>query len=72
VIAPAQWGPWGPPEDGRRTYGNSMVVDAWGRVLVRGPDDGDGVWLADVDPADTRRVRRSLPALAHRRLGTVC
>ena len=34
VVAPAQWGPWGPPEDGRRSYGNSMVVDPWGRVLV--------------------------------------
>jgi predicted amidohydrolase len=72
VIAPAQWGAWGPPEDGRRSYGNSMVVDPWGRVLVRGPDEGDGVWFADVDPADIRRIRRSLPALAHRRLGTVC
>lgn len=72
VIAPAQWGPWGPADDGRRTYGNSMVVDAWGRVLVRAPADGDGVWFAEVDHDETRRVRRTLPALAHRRLGTVC
>jgi predicted amidohydrolase len=72
VIAPAQWGPWGPPEDGRRTYGNSMVVDAWGRVLARAGDEGDGVTVVDVDLDETRRVRRSLPALGHRRLGTVC
>jgi len=72
VIAPAQWGPWGPPEDGRRTYGSSMVVDAWGRVLVRAPGEGDGVWFADVDLDETRRVRRTLPALAHRRLGAIC
>ena len=47
VVAPAQWGPWGPPEDGRRCYGNSMVVDPWGRVLVRAGAEGDGVWFAD-------------------------
>jgi predicted amidohydrolase len=72
AIAPAQWGPWGPPEAGRRTYGNSMVVDPWGRVLVRADGEGDGVWFADVDLEEIARVRRSLPALAHRRLGTVC
>ena len=72
VIAPAQWGRWGPPEDGRRTYGHSMVVDPWGRVLVGAPEEGDGVWFADLDMAELRRIRRTLPALSHRRLGTVC
>jgi deaminated glutathione amidase len=72
VIAPAQWGPWGSPEDGRRCYGNSMAVDPWGRVLVRAPGEGDGVWFADLDMAELRRVRRVLPALGHRRLGSVC
>jgi deaminated glutathione amidase len=72
VVAPAQWGPWGPPEDGRRTHGHSMIVDAWGRVLVDAPGDGDGVWFADLDMAELRRVRTSLPALQHRRLGLIC
>jgi deaminated glutathione amidase len=72
VVAPAQWGSWGAPEDGRRTFGNSMVVDPWGRVLVRGTDEGDGVWFAELDRDAQRAIRRSLPALAHRRLGTVC
>jgi nitrilase len=72
VVAPAQWGPWGRPEEGRRTYGNSMVVDPWGRILARAPSEGDGVWYADLDMAELRRVRSSLPALAHRRLGLVC
>ena len=72
VVAPAQWGPWGPPEDGRRCFGTSMVVDPWGRVLVRAPDEGDGVWFAELDFAELRRVRTSLPALAHRRLGMMC
>jgi deaminated glutathione amidase len=72
VVAPAQWGPWGDPSDGRRTYGNSMVVDPWGNVLVRAPDEGDGVWFADLDPADVRRIRATMPVLSHRRLGQVC
>jgi nitrilase len=72
VLAPAQWGSWGPPSDGRRTHGHAMVVDAWGRILVEAPAEGDGVWFADVDPGATRGVRRRLPALAHRRLGAVC
>ena len=72
VLAPAQWGRWGPPEDGRRTYGHAMVVDPWGSILVEAPGEGDGVWFAEVDRDRIRDVRRSLPALAHRRLGTVC
>ena len=72
VVAPAQWGPWGPSEDGRRTYGHSMVVDPWGRVMVEGTAEGDGVWFADPDRDALREIRRSLPALAHRRLGTIC
>ena len=72
VVAAAQWGPWGRPEDGRRTYGNSIVVDPWGEVLVRAHDEGDGVWFADLDMAALQHVRKTLPALQHRRLGPVC
>jgi deaminated glutathione amidase len=72
VVAPAQWGPWGPPEDGRRTHGRSMVVDPWGAVLVEAPGEGDGVWTAELDMARLHEVRASLPALRHRRLGPVC
>jgi predicted amidohydrolase len=72
VVAPAQWGAWGPEEDGRRTHGHSMVVDPWGRILVEGTGEGDGVWFAEMDREALRAIRRSLPALAHRRLGTVC
>ena len=72
VVAPAQWGAWGRAGEGRRTYGNSMVVDPWGRVLVRAPSEGDGVWFADLDMAELRRVRTTLPALGHRRLGLIC
>ncbi|MGZ4138072.1 MAG: carbon-nitrogen hydrolase family protein [Actinomycetota bacterium] len=72
VVAPAQWGTFGAPDKGRRSYGNSMAVDPWGRVLVRAPDEGDGVWFADLDLAELRRVRETLPALQHRRLGITC
>jgi deaminated glutathione amidase len=72
VVAPAQWGPWGPPEDGRRCYGNSMIVDPWGRVLAQAPEEGDGVWTAELDMAELRRVRTILPALQHRRLRLEC
>ena len=71
VVAPAQWGTWGPPEQNRRCFGNSLVVDPWGRVVARAPD-GAGVTLADLDLDEVRRVRERLPALRHRRLNPSC
>jgi predicted amidohydrolase len=63
VIAAAQGGMH---ENGRRTYGHSMVIDPWGKVLaVR--DEGEGVVLAELDPALIASVRQQLPALEHRR-----
>ena len=64
VIASAQGGRH---ENGRRTWGHSMVVDPWGTVLAV-QDEGDGVVLAEIDPAQLARVRQQLPALQHRRL----
>ncbi len=63
VIAPAQGGHH---ENGRRTFGHSMVVDPWGEVIDVLPE-GEGVVLAEIDPARLASVRRQLPALAHRR-----
>jgi nitrilase len=63
VIAPAQGGKH---ENGRRTWGHSMVVDPWGEVLGVLPE-GEGVVVADVDAARLAQVRQQLPALAHRR-----
>jgi len=63
VIAAAQTGRH---EDGRETFGHSLVVDPWGEVLLdMGADPGLG--FADVDLARLRDVRARLPALAHRR-----
>jgi nitrilase len=63
VIAPAQGGKH---ENGRRTWGHSMLVDPWGEVLGVLPE-GEGVVMAEVDPARLAQVRQQLPALAHRR-----
>jgi predicted amidohydrolase len=71
VVAAAQWGTWGPPGRERRNYGNSMVVDPWGRVVARATD-GVGVTVAELDLAEIAGVRESLPALRHRRLGPSC
>jgi deaminated glutathione amidase len=65
VIAPAQGGTH---ENGRRTYGHSMIVDPWGEVLAQ-RDEGVGVVSAEIDPARIQSVRQQLPALAHRRAG---
>lgn len=72
VAAPAQWGAFGSPEEPRRSYGHSMIVGPWGEVLVAAPAEESGVWLADLDMAELRRVRKVLPALEHRRLGLIC
>jgi len=64
VLAAAQGGTH---PNGRRTWGHSMVVDPWGRVLDALPE-GEGVVMADVDAAHVASVRRQLPALQHRRL----
>lgn len=72
VVAPGQCGPFGDPGKGRRSYGHSLVVDPWGRILAEGSEDEPGVWFADLDLAELRRVRQTLPVLQHRRLGLSC
>jgi predicted amidohydrolase len=63
VCAPAQGGKH---ENGRRTWGHSMVVDPWGVVLAQREQEGAGVVLADISAERIAQVRRQLPALAHR------
>jgi nitrilase len=64
VLAAAQGGTH---ENGRRTWGHSMVVDPWGEVLDV-LDEGEGIVLAELDPQRIAQVRQQLPALRHRRL----
>ena len=63
VLAPAQGGEH---ENGRRTWGHSMVVDPWGAVLAQRGEPGAGVVLADLERERLRQVRTQLPALEHR------
>jgi len=62
VIAAAQGGTH---ENGRRTFGHSMIVDPWGQVVAV-QDEGEGVVLAELDPERIASVRTQLPALEHR------
>jgi len=64
VMAPAQFGP---NVHGFSDYGNTMIVDPWGRVLARASDQ-EGVVIAPLDMEYLDRVRRELPALANARL----
>jgi len=64
VLAPAQGGLH---ENGRRTWGHSMLVDPWGKVVDCRPE-GAGVVIGEVDSQRLTDVRQQLPALSHRRL----
>lgn len=63
VVAAAQSGDH---EDGRATYGHSLVVDPWGEVLLD-MGEGEGLGFADLDMARLADVRARVPALEHRR-----
>jgi predicted amidohydrolase len=63
VLAAAQCGPH-PPANA--CFGQSMVVDPWGVVIARA-GYREGVVVADIDLGHAERIRRTLPALAHRR-----
>jgi len=63
VFAAAQGGKH---ENGRETFGHSLVVDPWGQVLAEGGTE-PGVILADVDPAEVAAARSRIPSLLHGR-----
>jgi len=64
VIAAAQGGLH---ENGRRTWGHSMIVDPWGEIVAV-QAEGEGVVIADLDVDRLAAVRLQLPALKHRRI----
>lgn len=64
VIAAAQAGQH---ENGRATYGHSMIVDPWGKVLGQLGGEGEGVLVADIDLAAVLDARSRVPALANAR-----
>jgi predicted amidohydrolase len=63
VVAPAQGGTH---ENGRRTWGHSMLVDPWGVVLAQREAPGAAVVLGELEGARLAQVRTQLPALDHR------
>lgn len=65
IVAPAQFGNHAP---NRSCYGNAMIVDPWGTVLARAPEE-DTVVVADLDFDYRARVQEKLPSLRHRRPG---
>jgi nitrilase len=66
VIAPAQSGTH---ENGRDTWGDSMVVDPWGHVLERVVEAGPGLAVGEVDRTLQQQMRARFPSLTHRRIG---
>jgi nitrilase len=64
VIAPGQYGEHA---DNRKTYGHSMIIDPWGRVLAE-QAEGNGHVAADIDPNLPAKLRSEFPALSNRRL----
>jgi predicted amidohydrolase len=64
VLAPAQSGMH---QNGRETWGESMIVDPWGRVLSRVEQAGPGLAVAEIDRTLQQDLRVRFPATSHRR-----
>ncbi len=64
VIAPGQFGQH---PNGRSTYGHSLIVDPWGRVIAE-QASGEAAVVAEIDTAMPSKLRQEFPALQHRRL----
>jgi len=64
LVAAAQCGEH---EDGRATYGHSLIIDPWGRILLDMGSQGPALGFAEVDLGEVDAVRSRLPVLAHRR-----
>ncbi|WP_299870671.1 carbon-nitrogen hydrolase family protein [uncultured Hoeflea sp.] len=64
VVSAAQGGVH---EDGRETYGHSIIVDPWGRVIGEAQDDEPGVVTADLALGEVRAARAKIPNLKNAR-----
>jgi len=64
VVAAAQGGRH---EDGRETFGHSIIVDPWGRILAEAGHDEPGVITATIDTAEVEAARRKIPNLKNAR-----
>jgi len=64
VVAAAQGGLH---EDGRETYGHSLIVDPWGRIIAEAAHDEPAVIVAEIDPAQSLAARKKIPNLKNAR-----
>ena len=64
ILAPAQGGTH---EDGRATWGHSLVISPWGEMIAGADHDEPAVVRARIDPAEVARARAAIPALDHAR-----
>jgi len=53
----------------RRSYGHALIADPWGTIIAQ-CGEGQGVAVAPIDPAYVQEVRRAVPSLEHRRIGS--
>ncbi len=66
ILAPGQWGPHD-DEGLRRSYGHSLIVDPWGRVVAE-VEDGEGYAIADIPQGMVEEIRAQIPMDGNRRL----
>ncbi len=64
VLAPAQVGTH---EGGRETYGHSLIIDPWGKILAEGDGENPGIIMATLDLDAVKTAREAIPALLHDR-----
>ncbi len=64
VIAPAQGGKHG---DNRRTWGHSMIIDPWGKIIAQRDNDRPGIVFAKIDLEKVEAARTRIPVLEHGR-----
>ena len=64
IIAPNQWGKH---YGSRETFGHSVIIDPWGKIieLIK---DGEGFVLAEIDTKGLQSIRKKFPALGHRKI----
>lgn len=60
-------GQTGEHENGRRTYGHSLIISPWGEVIECKPE-GEGIIMADLDAAQVQKARSAIPTLTHDRI----
>jgi len=65
VLAAAQCGTH---QDGRQTYGHSMIIDPWGEVLVEQAQEEEGLIAAQLSVQHLQNIRQRMPTLKHRKI----